>query len=263
MKAFLIDIIKEAGKISLDFRSRLSSLAVSKKTDKDLVSEADLAVEAFLIEQIHARFPDHAVFGEEGGARGSHAYRWIIDPIDGTTSFVHGQPFYSISIALEKNGELVLGAVNAPVLEELFVAQRGQGAVCNNSPMRVSQRDKLVDSVLGTGFACLRTNLGHNNLPYFNAIAPQVRGIRRYGSVAIDLSYVAGGRMDGFWELALHTYDIAAGQLILEEAGGRLTDFSGERQGMPDELVATNGKIHEQILAILGPIKQEQVDVAE
>lgn len=249
--------------MSLDFRNSLSSLEVSKKTDKDLVSEADLAIEAFLVEQIHARFPDHAIFGEEGGARGSHEYRWIIDPIDGTTSFVHGQPFYSISIALEKNGQTILGAVNAPVLEELFVAQRGQGAACNKRPMRVSQRDKLVDSVLGTGFACLRTNLEHNNLPYFNAIAPHVRGIRRYGSVAIDLSYVACGRMDGFWELALHTYDIAAGQLILEESGGRISDYSGSSQDIPHELVATNGAIHEQLLAILGPIKQKHADAAE
>lgn len=256
MKEFLCDIIREAGKISLDFRGKLSSLEVNKKTDKDLVSEADLAIEAFLIEQIRARFPDHAIYGEESGVSGAHEYRWIIDPIDGTTSFVHGQPFYSISVALEKDGQLVLGAVNAPVLQELFVAQRGQGAVCNNRPMRISQRDKLVDSVLGTGFACLRMDHEHNNLPYFNAIAPHVRGIRRYGSVAIDLSYVACGRMDGFWELALHTYDIAAGQLILEESGGRLTDFSGKRQGMPDELVATNGAIHDQILAILAQVRQ-------
>jgi myo-inositol-1(or 4)-monophosphatase len=167
-----------------------------------------------------------------------------------------------VSIALEKDGQIVLGAVNAPVLNELFVGQRGQGAVCNGSPMRVSQRDKLVDSVLGTGFACLRVDQAHNNLPYFNIIAPQVRGIRRYGSVAIDLSYVAGGRMEGFWELALHTYDIAAGLLILEEAGGRLTDFSGSKGKIPQELVATNGVIHEQLLALLAQAKQRHMDAS-
>ncbi len=256
MKDFLYDIIKEAGRISLDFRSRLSSLEITKKTDKDLVSAADLAVEAFLVEQIGARFPHHAILGEECGAQGDNEHRWIIDPIDGTTSFVHGQPFYSISIALEKNGRIVMGAVNAPVLEELFFAQRGQGAVCNNRPIRVSQRDKIVDTVLGTGFACLRAELERNNLPYLNAVAPHARGIRRYGSVAIDLSYVACARLDGFWELALHSYDIAAGQLILEEAGGRLTDFSGTSRGVPEEIVGTNGIIHEQLLTLLGSAKE-------
>jgi myo-inositol-1(or 4)-monophosphatase len=251
LKEFLYDIIKQAGSISLDFRTRLSSLEITKKTDKDLVSAADLAVEAFLVKQIGIRFPDHAILGEECGACGDSEYRWIIDPIDGTTSFVHGQPFYSISIALEKQGQIVMGAVNAPVLEELFFAQRGQGAVCNDKPIGVSQRDKIVDSVLGTGFACLRADLEHNNLPYFNAVAPHTRGIRRYGSVAIDLSYVACARMDGFWELALHSYDIAAGQLILEEAGGRVTDFAGTAQGVPAEVVGTNGLIHEPLLALL------------
>jgi len=255
LKEFLYDIIKEAGRISLDFRTRLSSLEITKKTDKDLVSAADLAVEAFLVEQVGIRFPHHAILGEECGACGDNEYRWIIDPIDGTTSFVHGQPFYSISVALEKNGQVVMGAVNAPVLEELFFAQRGKGAVCNNRPIHVSQRDKLVDTVLGTGFACLRANLERDNLPYFNAVAPHTRGIRRYGSVAIDLSYVACGRLDGFWELALHRYDIAAGQLILEEAGGRLTDFSGKPQDVPDEIVGTNGIIHEQLLALLGSVE--------
>lgn len=255
MKEFLYDIIKQAGSISLDFRTRLASLEITKKTDKDLVSAADLAVEAYLVKQIGARFPDHAILGEECGACGDSEYRWIIDPIDGTTSFVHGQPFYSISIALERNGEIVMGAVNAPVLEELFFAQRGQGAVCNDKPIGVSQCDKLVDSVLGTGFACLRADLEHNNLPYFNAVAPHTRGIRRYGSVAIDLSYVACARLDGFWELALHSYDIAAGQLILEEAGGRVTDFSGKAQGVPEELVGTNSLIHEQLLGLLAEAK--------
>jgi len=255
LKEFLYDIIKEAGRISLDFRTRLSSLEITKKTDKDLVSAADLAVQALLVEQVGIRFPHHAILGEECGACGDNEYRWIIDPIDGTTSFVHGQPFYSISVALEKNGQVVMGAVNAPVLEELFFAQRGKGAVCNNRPIHVSQRDKLVDTVLGTGFACLRANLERDNLPYFNAVAPHTRGIRRYGSVAIDLSYVACGRLDGFWELALHRYDIAAGQLILEEAGGRLTDFSGKPQDVPDEIVGTNGIIHEQLLALLGSVE--------
>jgi myo-inositol-1(or 4)-monophosphatase len=248
LKEFLFDIIKQAGKISLEYREKLSSMRVSKKSEKDLVSEADLAVESYLIDRIKQRYPSHAIMGEESGSYGDNACRWIIDPIDGTTSFVHGQPFYSISVALEKEGDIVLGAVNAPVLNELFHAEKGQGAFCNGQPIHVSSRGQLIDSVLGTGFSCVRNNLEHDNLPYFNKILPHIRGVRRYGSCAIDLSYVAAGRMEGFWELSLHLYDMAAGWLILEEAGGRVTDFSGGTAHLPGQLVATNGLIHEALL---------------
>jgi len=251
VKEFLFDIIKQAGELSLEYRSRLSSMEVSKKSDKDLVSEGDLSVESYLIKRIKEVYPSHAILGEESGSQGDHMYRWIIDPIDGTTSFVHGQPFYSISIALEKDGDMILGAVNAPVFNELFHAEKGQGAFCNGEPIAVSKRDKLIDSVLGTGFACVRSDLEHNNLPYFNRILPKIRGIRRYGSCAIDLSYVASGRLEGFWELNLHLYDMAAGMLILKEAGGRITDFSGSTGHLPSQLVATNGLIHEELLTYL------------
>lgn len=255
MKEFLFDIIKQAGKISLDYRAKLSSMEVTKKTDKDLVSEGDLAVESYLIDRIKAQYPSHSILGEESGSYGDNAYRWIIDPIDGTTSFVHGQPYYSVSIALEKDGDMVLGAVYAPVLQELFHAEKGQGAFCNGEPIRVSQRETLIDSVLGTGFACVRSDLEHDNLPYFNKILPKIRGIRRYGSCAVDLSYVACGRLEGFWELNLNLYDMAAGMLILREAGGRVTDFSGDTRHMPGQLVATNGLIHEELLGYLSTSK--------
>jgi myo-inositol-1(or 4)-monophosphatase len=251
VKEFLFDIIKQAGKISLEYKAKLSSMEVTKKTDKDLVSEGDLAVEAYLIDRIKAQYPSHAILGEESGSYGDDQYRWIIDPIDGTTSFVHGQPFYSISIALEKDGDIILGAVNAPVLNELFHAEKGQGAFSNGEAICVSTRDKLIDSVLGTGFACVRSDLEHDNLPYFNKILPNIRGIRRYGSCAIDLSYVASGRLEGFWELNLNLYDMAAGLLILTEAGGRVTDFSGDTGKLPGQLVATNGLIHNELLTYL------------
>ena len=251
MKEFLFDIIKQAGQISLEYRARLASMEVTKKSDKDLVSEGDLAVEAYLIDRIKAEYPAHSILGEESGSYGDNAYRWVIDPIDGTTSFVHGQPYYSVSIALEKDGDMILGAVNAPVLKELFHAEKGQGAFCNGEPIGVSKRDTLIDSVLGTGFACVRSDLEHDNLPYFNKILPKIRGIRRYGSCAIDLSYVACGRLEGFWELNLNLYDMAAGMLILREAGGRVTDFSGDTRDMPGQLVATNGLIHEELLTYL------------
>lgn len=244
MKEFLRTISHEAGKISLDFRNRLDSIGVEKKTAKDLVTEADVAVEAFLIEEIKKQYPDHGIVGEETGTHQGQAYRWIIDPIDGTTSFLHKQPYYSVSIAVEKDGEVVLGAVNAPVLDEFFFAEKGRGATCNGSPIHVSPRDQLIDSVLGTGFACVRYGHERDNLPYFTALLPNIRDIRRYGSVAIDLSYIASARLDGFWELGLHIYDIAAGALILQEAGGRITDFQGEKTGLPEEMAASNGALH-------------------
>jgi myo-inositol-1(or 4)-monophosphatase len=256
MKTFLNDMITQAGAIALEYKARLSEVRVDRKSSKDLVTEADVAVEHYLVEQIKQRYPDHAIVGEETGTHAGGAYRWIIDPIDGTTSFVHDQPFFSISIALEKDGELVLAAVNAPVLGELFMAEKGRGATLNGKPIHVSQADRLSDCVIGTGFACLRANLQHNNLPYFNRIAPIARGVRRFGSAAIDLAYVACGRLDGFWELYLQIYDVAAGRLILTEAGGTYSDFAGKTDNILSENLATNGKIHPELSGLLMDVKQ-------
>jgi myo-inositol-1(or 4)-monophosphatase len=259
MKAFLKDISREAGRMSLEYRSRLSSIEVERKSAKDIVTEADTAVENFLIAAIRKRYPDHGILAEESGTSDGKQYRWIIDPIDGTASFLHGQPFYGVSIALENEGEIVLGVVNAPVLGEFFFAEKGHGATCNDKAIHVSKQNQLIDSMVGTGFACVRNNLPRHNLPYFNAIVPQIRGIRRFGSVSIDLSYIACGRMDAFWELGLHVYDIAAGGLILEEAGGRLTDFSGGLSGLPGEMLGSNGYIHESLSTILQEVDRESV----
>jgi myo-inositol-1(or 4)-monophosphatase len=256
MKQFLKIIITEAGRIAMEHKSRLSEMWIDRKSDKDLVTEADVAVENYLVNEIKQRYPDHAIVGEESGSHSGNSYRWIIDPIDGTTSFVHDQPFFSVSVALEKDGETILGAVNAPALGELFMAEKNKGATLNDKPIHVSNRDKLIDSVLGTGFACVRQNLEHNNLPYFAAIVPAVRGIRRYGSAAIDLSYVACDKMDGFWELNLKIYDIAAGLLIVQEAGGIVSDFAGKDLNRPFETLATNGKIHTELSGILIQVKQ-------
>ncbi|MHC4552044.1 MAG: inositol monophosphatase family protein [Planctomycetota bacterium] len=256
MYEFLKQISLEAGNIALAHKARLADVRITRKSAKDLVTEADVAVENYLVEQIKQTYPDHAIVGEETGTHAGTAYRWIIDPIDGTTSFVHDQPFFAISIGLEKDGELHMAAVNAPVLGELFMAERGKGATLNGKPIGVSQRDILSDCVLGTGFACVRSDLEHNNLPYFNAVLPQIRGIRRYGSAAIDLCYTACGRMEGFWELNLKIYDIAAGMLICTEAGGTVTDFSGKTDNLPHEVLATNTKIHNQLSEILTKTKQ-------
>jgi myo-inositol-1(or 4)-monophosphatase len=255
MKAFLEAIVTRAGAMTLAYKRRLGEVRVDRKSEKDLVTEADVAVETYLVEQIRQAYPDHAILGEESGTHGGGDWRWIIDPIDGTTSFVHDLPFYSVSVALEHRGELVLGAVNAPVLSELFMAEKGNGATLNGRPIHVSDCDTLTNAMLGTGFACLRSNLAHNNLPYFNALAPVIRGVRRHGSAAIDLAYVACGRFDGFWELNLQPYDIAAGALILTEAGGRLTDFAGTTDHQPFETLATNGKLHDELSRIFTHIK--------
>lgn len=255
MKDFLKEIITEAGKLSLDYRCRLSSLKVTRKSKNDIVSEADIAVEKYLIAQIRRRYPDHAIHGEESGDIAGKEYRWIIDPIDGTTSFVHGQPFYSVSIAIEKNGELILAAVNAPALKELFEARKGHGAFLNNKPIQVSKTATLSDSVLSTGFACIRFGLKHNNLPYFNKILPVLRDVRRFGSAAVDLCYTACGRLEGFWELNLQTHDVAAGFLILSEAGGTYSDFTGTQKNLYKEVIGTNGLIHDEVVKMFSSIK--------
>jgi myo-inositol-1(or 4)-monophosphatase len=251
MKDYLHDIILRAGQITLEYRHKVGGLKVDRKSTRDLVSEADRAVEDFLVEQIRRNYPSHGIFGEETGKHGGNDFCWVIDPIDGTTSYVHGQPFYSVSIALQQNGRTILAAVHAPALGELFEAQAGKGATLNGETIRVTKESRLEDSLLATGFACMRDNLSHNNLPYFQQIMPQIRDIRRTGSAAVDLSYIACGRLEGFWELNLKLYDIAAGMLIVSEAGGKTTDFSGEMTGLPGELIATNGKIHDAMVAIL------------
>lgn len=251
MRDFLKQIISEAGKISLEYKSRLASLPVNRKSLKDLVTEADVAVEKYLIGQIQSRYPDHAVLAEETGAYAGGAYRWVIDPIDGTNSFVHDFPFYSVSVALEHNGTTILAAVYAPVLNELFMAEKGRGATLNNKPIRVSSRTELSDCMMATGFACMREDAADNNMHNFARIMPRIRDIRRAGSAAIELSYVACGRFDGYWELCLKPYDIAAGRLIVTEAGGLVTDFAGATQGLPAQMIAANPHIHPQLLELL------------
>lgn len=257
MNNFLKSLITAAGTLCQDYRSRLGSLELEHKSPKDIVTEADLAIERYLVGQIKKQYPGHGILAEETGDHAGTGYRWIIDPIDGTTSFLHGQPFFSISVAVEKDGELMLGAVLAPALGELYLAEKGHGATCNGNPIRVSRRDRLLDSVLATGFACIRSAQKRTNLPYFNHLLPKIRDVRRYGSAAVDLCYVASGRLEGFWELNLNLYDIAAGWLILEEAGGRLTDFSGGTRLIPQETVATNGLIHDDLIRELSTVAVE------
>jgi myo-inositol-1(or 4)-monophosphatase len=257
MKDFLHDIILRAGQMTLEFRHKVGGLAVDRKSKRDLVTEADRAVEEYLVGQILRKYPSHGIFGEETGRRGGDDFCWVIDPIDGTTSYIHGQPFYSVSIGVQQNGRTIVAAVYAPALGEIFEAAAGKGATLNGEPIRVSKESCLEDSLLATGFACMRDNHAYNNLPFMQQILPQIRDIRRTGSAAVDLSYVACGRLEGFWELNLKPYDIAAGELIVAEAGGRVTDFAGGAAGLPGEIIATNGHIHDAMIAILSQTKAQ------
>lgn len=250
--SFLKNLITRAGEICINDQNSLKSDDVEFKNPKDLVTITDKKVESFLIAEINARFPEHDILGEETGkSNRSSNFLWIIDPIDGTTSFVHGQPFYSVSIALEKDGQIILGAVYAPVLGQLFHGEIGRGAFLNEIPIKVSATKCLVDAVMATGFACLRDGLEQNNLTHFNKIVPQLRDIRRYGSAAIDLCYVACGKLDGFWEMNLNIYDIAAGALIVKEAMGEVSSFSGD-PGYPENgIVAANSYLHPKLIKML------------
>ena len=250
MLGFIREIAVEAGKIAVEGGSRLTASEIHVKgTPTDLVTEIDRKVEAYLTGRIRERFPDHGIFGEESGeTAGAGEYRWVIDPIDGTVNFIHGFPYYSISIALQKQGKTVAGVVYSPRLNELYAATAGHGAALNGQPLRVSGCAALADSLLATGFACVRAQIRPDNLDLLPGIARRLQGIRSNGSAALDLCNVAAGRFDGYWEFCLNLYDVAAGALILQEAGGRVTDLAGRNRWPEAGICATNGLIHAELL---------------
>lgn len=254
----MIDFLKKniiaAGEICMREQKNVSIDNVVYKNPKDLVTPVDLQVEKYLVDRIRQHFPDHDIIGEEGGDRltGSK-HCWLIDPIDGTTSYFHQQPYFSVSIGLRRGNEMIAAGVFAPALGQLFLAAKGEGAYLNDEPISVSDCQRLDSAVLGTGFACLRAGQEHNNLLYVNRLLPVIRDIRRCGSAAIDLAYVAAGKYDGFWELNLNNYDIAAGTLLVTEAGGHICDFLGGKELPEQGIVATNGKITEEMLSYLVP----------
>ncbi len=246
---FLKGLIRQAGNICKKEQKFLKLSDVSFKNKKDLVTITDKKVESFIIKAIRKNYPSHDIFGEETGkTHFSSDYLWIIDPIDGTTSFFHQQPFYSISIAVQHLGQTICGAVYAPNLDELFYAAKDSGAFLNDQSIDVSRADRLINCVMGTGFACLRADLPDNNLPYFNKIVPKLRDIRRYGSAALDLCYVACGRLDGFWEMNLNIYDIAAGAFIVQKAGGTICDFKGNSNFPEQGIIAANIYLQKKLL---------------
>ncbi len=251
MKHFVKDIIVTAGKQALDYQSKLAELTVERKTATQLVTEADRAIEQFLISEINKRYPEHAVLGEETGEHKGREFRWLIDPIDGTTSFIHGQPFFAVSIGLEKEGQSVLGAVYLPALSELFEAEKDHGAFCNGRKIQVSSRTHLEESLIATGLGCRDYTPQNDNLKYFLAVKSRLRGIRITGSAAMHMCYVAAGRLDGYWQINLQPYDAAAGKLLVAEAGGRYSDFANGTERLYREFIASNGKIHAELSEIL------------
>ena len=251
-----LDTAVEAARIAGKFqRYRFAStLDIEMKGDKDLVTEVDKESELLIITHLLSRFPYHTIVAEEGGCQESgSAFRWIIDPIDGTTNYAHGFPWFCSSIGLEHEGELVVGVIYNPVYDELYTASRGGGAFLNGRRLSVSAHAPLKNSLLGTGFPYDCATDPANNFANFISFQKTARGVRRAGAAALDLACVAAGRLDGFWELKLKPWDVAAGVLLVLEAGGRVTTFDGSRYDVSnDRIVASNGLIHDEMVAMLG-----------
>ncbi len=224
-----------------------------KGSPTNLVTEMDYRAEALIVETIHTRFPDHAILTEEAGALGGPgSHRWIVDPLDGTTNYAHGLPIYGVSIALEIDGRLALGVVYDPNRDECFVAERGRGAWLNGAPLRVSTTGSLNEGLLSTGYGHNIREARDKHLAEHAALILRCHGVRGTGSAVLNLAAVAAGRLDAYWELRLGTWDAAAGMLLVEEAGGRVTDCAGGPVDLAaPSLVASNGLIHDEILRVL------------
>jgi myo-inositol-1(or 4)-monophosphatase len=230
---------------------------VSFKSEVDLVTEVDRQAEAVIVETIAAAFPEHGIIAEESPARTSRdGHRWYVDPLDGTTNFAHGYPQFSVSIALAREDQLLIGLVHDPLRDEIFSAVRGSGARLNGAPIGVSAVTSFEQALLGTGFPYDRRQDAAFYLAFFQEAICRTQGVRRAGSAALDLCYVACGRLDAFWEWKLHPWDTAAGRLIVEEAGGRVTDFSGAPHRLGgDETAASNGRLHDALTGMVADVR--------
>lgn len=246
-----IDAAHAGGAILRDGLSRRKT--VRMKGRREVVTDLDHASERAVLDIIRASFPEDLIVAEESAPGLGESERvWIVDPLDGTNNYAHGYPFFSVAVAVEEEGTLAAGVVYDPLRDELFVAERGAGATRNGGPIRVSEARTLGESLVATGFPYDRSEDTGNNLANLNRFILAVRGIRRGGSAELDLAYVACGRLDGFWEQGLKTWDVSAGGLIVREAGGRVTNFPGcgwdHRRG---DIVASNGAIHDEMLGLV------------
>ena len=252
LKSTAVEAARIAGGILEEHARR--GFRIEYKDAVNLVTDADRRSEQAIVDTIRKSWPDHHILAEEEGLRkGADAtYRWVIDPFDGTTNFAHGFPAYCVSIGVEYKGRCILGVVLDPVRQELFLAESGGGASLNGMPMRVASTPSLNEALLVTGFAYDIRQSPNNNLDHFSRFALRAQGLRRTGAAALDLSYVAAGRFDGFWELKLQPWDTAAGLVIVQEAGGRVTDFKGVPYSIYEpSIVASNGLIHDEMLEVL------------
>ncbi|HEX6322135.1 MAG TPA: inositol monophosphatase family protein [Vicinamibacterales bacterium] len=247
-----VEAVLEAGRIQLSFFR--SGLRIDKKGAIDIVTEADVAVEKMFRALIAGRFPAHAVVAEEmgqGGAEGA-SHEWVFDPIDGTTNFAHGIPFFCASLALEVDGVAQVAAIYDPTRRELYTAERGVGAWLNGEPLRVSETGALIDAVVCTGFPYSIQEERAGPVALFGRFLGVSRAVRRFGSAALDLAYVAAGRLDGFYESHLNRWDIAAGALLVEEAGGRVSAYGGGTfSARTGEILASNGRVHDAMRAVI------------
>ncbi|TVY03211.1 inositol monophosphatase family protein [Cohnella terricola] len=265
-KSFTAVAVNCAAKAGEWIKSKIGSITQldTKYSMQDLVTEVDKGAERMIRNLIGTHFPTHSFLGEEGVEPGPEAsakalqdvsnaeYLWIVDPVDGTTNYVHGFPFYSVSIALAHRGQVIVGVVYDPSRDELFVAERGKGAYVHGRKMQVSQEATLNQSLIATGFPADPHVALPANMKGIQALAPKVRNLRIAGSAALHLAYVAAGRLSGFWEMNLSAWDIAAGSLLVEEAGGRMSDTVGEPYQLAvRNVVATNGRIHGELLGEL------------
>jgi len=252
LRAFSEKVARGAGEILR--RSYGLQLTIHFKGEINLVTDVDHESEAYLLARIREAYPDHGVLSEESPELLSPSrYRWIVDPLDGTTNYAHGYPCFCVSVAVERQGAVVAGAVYDPLLDESFTAALGGGASRNGKPITVSKTRELRKSLLATGFAYDVKSSSDNNFDYFRAFVLTGQAIRRDGSAALDLCYLACGRFDAFWEIKLHAWDTAAGALVAAEAGGTVTDFAGAPfDPFGIECAATNGRVHAELLAVLG-----------
>jgi len=251
---------RNAGEIITRSAERVDTLTIVKKAANDFVSEVDRKAEAEIIETIHKAYPEHGIIAEESGTQKGNEYTWIIDPLDGTTNFLHGFPQYAVSIAVQHKDRIEHAVVYDPMRDELFTATRGDGAQLNNRKIRVTAQKKIEGALLGTGFPYSDMKYLEPYMGMLKSLIPNTAGIRRAGSAALDLAYVAAGRIDGFWELDLKSWDIAAGTLLVQEAGGLVGDLTGDNNYLESgHIVCANPKLFKALLQEIRPHLTEEL----
>jgi myo-inositol-1(or 4)-monophosphatase len=248
-----VEIAREASALVRDFAGQHINFEL--KGEHDLVTAADRASEKLIVERLRSSFPSHSIVAEEGGGHeGSSEFRWYVDPLDGTTNFAHNFPVYNVTLALERDGELIAGVIADPTRNEIFTAELGSGAFLNDKRIHVSKVNRIEDALIATGFPSRRRHQ-NINVHFFYQLSMLSHGVRRPGAAALDLAYIACGRLDMFWEFNLHPWDIAAGVLLIREAGGVCTDMRGKSLDLRDpHILADNGLVHEETVALFADV---------